>query len=136
VRSAGRDRWLALVAPILLLAVATVAVVRFHWVQQSSWQGAGFGMFATHDYVPSRALRATASIGGTDRAVPIPAGLGSRVERVLAAPGDAAMVSLAEDLRSWAGADGLVLEVVGHDVTLDHDAMVVTLRSVRRVEVP
>lgn len=56
-RWAVRDCVLVAIAPVVLVAIALVAIVRFHTDAQSSWQGVGFGMFATYDNVTSRSVR-------------------------------------------------------------------------------
>lgn len=50
---------LAWLLPAVLVVVAAVAVVRHHTVDQSPWQGVGFGMFSSSEYLPSRTARVT-----------------------------------------------------------------------------
>jgi hypothetical protein len=53
------DRLRAVAAPALLVAVATLGVHRSITLDQSTWQGASFGMFATYDNSVSRIVRVT-----------------------------------------------------------------------------
>lgn len=48
-RQPKRSLWLAAVAPAILLSVAGLQIYRVHTIDQSTWSGFGFGMFATYD---------------------------------------------------------------------------------------
>lgn len=50
----------AAVVPLVLLSVAALQIARVVAIDQSSWQGAGFGMFATYDFDDTRAVVAIA----------------------------------------------------------------------------
>ncbi|MDX1509715.1 MAG: hypothetical protein R3249_00040 [Nitriliruptorales bacterium] len=50
------DRAMLLVVPALLLLVASLQVARVATLDQSTWIGGGFGMFATYDYDDTRAV--------------------------------------------------------------------------------
>ncbi len=135
-RWTGRDRALAWAAPLLLVAVAALAIARYHVVHQSSWQGFGFGMFATHEYEMSRTVRITALVDGVETTVDVPADLRRLESKVLVAPGDPEATALADALRADLGADRIVLEVWGHDVDEEGDALRIGFRMLRRVAVP
>ena len=136
VRLSNRDRVLACIVPLVLVLVAGVAVVRYHQVHQSSWQGVGFGMFATYEYEPARTIRATGTFDGAERAVPIPHDLDRLASRVLAAPGDPETAQLARELRSSSGADRLVVEVWGNVVTGGERSLSIGFRRLEHVEAP
>ncbi|HAS10917.1 MAG TPA: hypothetical protein DCS55_10450 [Acidimicrobiaceae bacterium] len=127
---------LAWVAPLLLVAIAAVAVVRNHTVDQSPWQGVGFGMFSSYDYLPSRTARLTATVDGETRPVALPGDLRDELERVLVAPGDGHAEALATEVMARAGAEAIRLEILGHDVDDTQDGLRITLVPVRTVEVP
>ncbi|MCO8126614.1 hypothetical protein NHL50_05295 [Acidimicrobiia bacterium EGI L10123] len=131
-----RDRALAWVAPLLLLAIAAIAVVRHHTVDQSPWQGVGFGMFSSYDYLPSRTARLTATVDGETTAIALPNDLRDELERVLVAPGDDDAVALAEEIMDRSGADAVRLQVLGHDVDDTPDGLRITLVPIRTVDVP
>lgn len=135
-RISSGDRALAWIAPALLLAIAAVAVVRHHTVDQSPWQGVGFGMFSSYDYLPSRTARITVTTDGDVGAVALPHDLRDELDRVLVAPGDGHAVSLAEEIRARTGADAVRLEILGHDVDDTEGGLRITLVPVRTVEVP
>ena len=132
----GTDLVLALIAPIILVVVALVAIERYHRVDQSSWRGIGFGMFATYEYVPGRSARIVATFDGQERGVDLPEELQGRLRRVLVAPGDRGAVTLAEDIRRQLGADAVVLQLLGHDVDSTGPRLRITLKELRKVEVP
>ena len=131
-----RDLTIAWIAPVVLLAIAAVAVVRHHTVQQSPWQGVGFGMFSSYDYLPSRTARITATIDGERSSIPLPDDLRDELERVLVAPGDSQAEALAEEILARTGADAVRLEILGHDVDDMPDGLRITLVPVRTVRKP
>jgi hypothetical protein len=65
-----RDRALALAMPLLLVVVAVAHQVRVRALDQSSWHGSGFGMFATYDSEQTRTVRAWLEPSG--QPVPVP----------------------------------------------------------------
>jgi hypothetical protein len=88
---AGADRWRA-IAPAVLLAVIALMGVRNHIVRdQSSWQGAGFGMFATYDNDSSRVVAVSIDGGDGPQRVRLPDSLDDEVLRLKVVPtGDGA----------------------------------------------
>ncbi len=83
---AGRDRWRA-IAPALLLAVVALLGVRNHVVRdQSSWQGASFGMFATYENDSSRVVAVMLDAGDGPRRVRLPDSLRDDVRRLEVVP--------------------------------------------------
>lgn len=127
---------LAWSVPALLLLVAAVAIVRNQTVDQSPWQGVGFGMFSSYDYLPSRTARVTATVGGESTQIAVPGDLRDELDRVLVAPGDREAERLAADLRSRTGADAVRLVILGHDVQDTARGLRITLVPIRTVEVP
>lgn len=92
----------ALVIPAVMVAVALFHAGRVVSVDQSSWQGAGFGMFATYDFDGTRAVVAVASVGEEEVQLSlemVPPDL-QRLARV--APTDATLIRIAELLRGVA----------------------------------
>jgi len=132
----GRDRVLAALMPLVLVVVALIAVERSHRVDQSPWQGIGFGMFASYEHLPGRTARATAALQGRRVEVGVPDDLRDDLDRVLVAPGDGNALALAAALRARSGADRLVLEVWGHDVDTAGPGLTISFERLRRVEVP
>lgn len=65
-----RDRWLALVVPLLLVAVAVTQVVTASTQELTPWRGAGFGMFSTLDGHSLRVVRLTMT-DDQDRSWPV-----------------------------------------------------------------
>ena len=94
-----RDLWRALAMPALLVVLATFGVARSVGLDQSSWQGASFGMFATYDNRTSRLVRVTVDGPGQDDPVRIqlPAELEDDAERLRVLPTDAAARRLAAE---------------------------------------
>jgi hypothetical protein len=91
----GRDRWRAL-APALLLAVVALLGVRNHLVRdQSSWQGASFGMFATYENDSSRVVAVTVDGGDGPTRVRLPDSLHDDVRRLEVVPTEADANALA-----------------------------------------
>lgn len=113
-RRCGADRWRALALPALLMLVATVGVARSVTLDQSSWQGASFGMFATYDNSTSRAIRTTVHGPDGARRVVLPDDLAAHAERVKVVPTDGAARGLAEEALRRVDAGGgsrVVVEV-------------------------
>lgn len=100
--------------PALLVLVATIGVVRSVVLDQSSWQGVSFGMFATYDNLASRTVRVT--VDGPDGAfrARLPSGLDDDAVHLKVVPTDAAARRLAAaTLEEVAGGRGgrVVVEV-------------------------
>ena len=74
------------VVPVVLVAVALFQIRQATVHDQSSWSGAGFGMFATIDNEDSRFLRAYLLQPGGERLVPLPASLRDDALRVRVLP--------------------------------------------------
>lgn len=134
-RLGARDRMLALIVPAVLVLVVTLAVVRYHRVDQSSWQGIGFGMFATYEYTPARTARVVATVDGERTEVGVPGDMRDRLERVLVAPGDDDAVELARMLLDRHGASALELQILGHSVRSTDDGLEISFKELRSVTV-
>jgi hypothetical protein len=65
--SPGPDRWRALLAPGLLLALGVFQIVLALGVGLSPWKGGGFGMFSTTDHGGLRHVVVTDAAGGRVR---------------------------------------------------------------------
>jgi ElaB/YqjD/DUF883 family membrane-anchored ribosome-binding protein len=122
--------------PVVLLLVAAVAIARHHTVDQSPWQGVGFGMFSGYDYLPGRTARVWVTIDGEREPVEVPGDLRDDLERVLVAPGDPEAEDLADEIRSRLGAASVRLEILGHDVEDTERGLRITLVPLRTVRVP
>lgn len=98
-RQVVSDRWRALAMPALLVVVATFGVARSIGLDQSSWQGASFGMFATYDNRTSRHVRVTVDGAGHDQPVRarLPPELEDDAERLRVLPTDGAARRLAAE---------------------------------------
>ena len=128
------ERLAGLVAPAMLVLVALLSVWQTNVRAQSSWSGAGFGMFATIDGEATRQVRAY--IKGTSRTLALPAGL-ERMEleiRVLPSP------DRIEELgRAWASLSGLpghlVLVVEVWAIDFEGATGLLTRSLLRRIEV-
>ena len=97
-----RARLVSLVAPTLLVLVASLAVYRVQAHDQSTWSGVGFGMFATIDNETTRQIRAELVIGGERRPVPVPPELEEAAFAVAVVPTPERLEALA---RRWADRD-------------------------------
>lgn len=126
---------LVLAVPLVLVLIATLAIVRYHRVDQSPWQGIGFGMFSTYEYPAARTIRVTSHLEGEAERVPIPQDLERLSSRVRVAPGDPETEQLARVLLERTGAEQIVLEVWGHDVE-SGDGLEIGFRVLERVVVP
>lgn len=103
------DRLRALAAPVLLAAIASLGVARAVTLDQSSWQGASFGMFATYDNDVSRIVRVyVEGPGGSVRSI-LPASLKDDATRLRVTPTESAAAALARQ----------TLAVVRHDGATD-----------------
>lgn len=130
VRDSGLLRSLAV--PALLVVVALLQIVRVDRLDQSSWSGVGFGMFATVDNETSRTVRGYQRDGDVLRPVPLPPELDREAFELRVVPSDERARTLA---RSWAAhadgsADAFVVEVWG--LSLEGPDLVVSTRLVRR----
>lgn len=133
-----RDRLLALAIPTLLVVLATAGIVRYHELDQSSWRGGSFGMFATYEHDRARTVVITAVHGTERRTVTIPEDLKDLRDRAVVVPHGSAAAELAHRLLDHTGADRVVLEVRGHDVedASDRDGLDVRVKVLNQVVVP
>lgn len=90
------DRLRALAAPVLLIVIALLGAARSAILDQSSWQGASFGMFATYDNRTTRVVVVQVEEDGVVQAVPVPAELRPEADRLLVVPSQPAADSLAD----------------------------------------
>ena len=100
--------------PALLVAIATLGAFRSVTLEQSSWQGASFGMFATYDNVTSRAVRVRVDRPGGPLSVAVPTELEDDAVRLRVVPTDAGARRLAAALLRRPDAEGagrVVVEV-------------------------
>lgn len=134
-RLSRRDRALASITPLVLVVVALVAIVRHQTVDQSPWQGVGFGMFSSYDYLPSRTLRVTITEAGRDERISLPAQLHDHAERARVAPGDGVTRQLARRILDEVGADTVRVQVLGHRVDRSNGELRVELVLVHEVVV-
>jgi hypothetical protein len=139
--------WLA--APVLLVAVGLVQWWRVDQLDQSSWSGVGFGMFATFENDTNRFVAVTVELDGEGHRAAVPDDLTADADDLLIVPSTGATQELADELaaRRWtvrsdgiavADPDGAVagtVTVVVHGVAVDGgDAPTLSLVEVRRAE--
>ncbi len=106
------DRARALAPAALLAAIAALGVRNHVAHDQSSWEGASFGMFATYDNHTSRLVAAT--VDGPDGAVRValPEDLEDDALRLRVAPSQGAIDALAEAIAQRApGATSVRVEL-------------------------
>jgi hypothetical protein len=101
-----RDRLRTLAPPALLVAIASLGVYRTSNVDQSSWQGVSFGMFATYDNTVSRIIRVTIDGPGGSYRADLPADLRDDATRLRVVPTDAAAAQLARAVLPRVAGDG------------------------------
>lgn len=107
-----RVRLVSSVAPLVLVVVALFAIWQTITQDQSSWSGAGFGMFATVDGEATRQVRG--HIEDTGREVALPAALEQAAFEVRVLPTSTRLNRLGELWRAEVDlgtADVLVVEV-------------------------
>lgn len=110
------DRARSLAIPVLLVAVASLGVHRTVTLDQSSWQGVTFGMFATYDNTVSRMVRVTVTRPDGDVRVVLPDHLDDDARRLRVVP-------------TRENADGLARSVM--DLVRAEGALRVTVEVVR-----
>lgn len=109
------------------MAIATLGVVRSATLQQSSWQGASFGMFATYDNRASRTVVVQVAESGTQRRVRLPSDLEDDATRLTVVPTDDAARRLAEEVLDLVpGADEVEVDVWRLQVRTTKGALLVT----------
>jgi hypothetical protein len=89
------DRLRVLALPVLLVTIATFSTHRAVSLDQSSWQGASFGMFATYENDVSRSVRVWADGPNGRFRVRLPDGLQDDATRLRVTPTEGAARSLA-----------------------------------------
>jgi hypothetical protein len=139
--------WLA--APVLLVAVGLVQWWRVDRLDQSTWSGVGFGMFATFENDTNRFVAVTVEVDGERRRAAVPDDLRSDADELLIVPSAGATRAMADDLaaRRWTvraddiavadpeGALAGTVTVVVHGVAVDGgDPPTLRLIDVRRAQ--
>lgn len=114
------DRVRALALPALLVAIATLGVVRHIAVEQSSWQGATFGMFATYDNRTSRTIVITLTEPEGERRVAVPPELRDDARRLGVVPTEAGARALARRVLALAD-DATAVSIEVWRLDLDDD---------------
>lgn len=118
------ERWRSLAPAALLVAIAAVGVVRSITLDQSSWQGASFGMFATYESSRSRVVQVRVHGAGGEVVVQLPEDLADDGERLEVVPTDGAAQRLAAAVLHRlppAGGQRVLVEVWGLRVIRDED---------------
>lgn len=129
-----RDLTLSLVVPALLCVVVLVHTIRVEQSDQSTWSGAGFGMFATIDGEGSRSVRGFVTGGGDDREVPVPVSLQRDAFEVAVLPTSGRVEALAErwaDELDLAADEGFAVEV--RRITFDGGDLTASTERIIRV---
>jgi hypothetical protein len=130
---AASPRWAVLVVPALLLAVAGFQVVRVVTLDQSTWIGGGFGMFATYDYDDTRVVTGWYEAPGSRPAVTAPIST-DLLLRARVVPSEANARRVAEAIletgEAPAGATAVVVEVRGRELVDDMLSFPVLVRVV------
>ena len=91
-----RRRAAAWAAPLLLVAIAVLQIVRVHRHRQSTWAGVGFGMFATIDGHASRFVRGFVTDAAGERYVQLPRALADEACAARVVPTDERARRIAE----------------------------------------
>lgn len=118
-RPPSRDQVLAWAVPAVLVAVALLQLGRAHLLDQSSWSGAGFGMFATYESEATRfVLLEVEAEDGSTRTVPAPAGPSTRAALVV--PTRAALREVVDEARSQV--DGAIRGATVWAIRFDADS--------------
>ena len=93
-----RDLVLALVTPALVVAVAALQLYRADTLDQSSWSGAGFGMFATYESEITRFTRVHAVTDDGETQIPVPPEAGRAFVEATVVPTDGYLEALADEV--------------------------------------
>jgi len=124
-----------LVAPAVLVVVALLQISRVRELDQSSWSGAGFGMFATIDNESFRLVRGWVLDEDGQRPVPLPHELERAAFELQVVPTEERAQGLARRWQEIAAPDtGFVVEVWG--ISFDSDGPEIHVETKLRVEVP
>lgn len=84
--------------PALLAAVAALGIYRSATLDQSSWQGASFGMFATYDNRSSRTVVVTVTRPDGPARATVPSSLRDDATRLSVVPTDGGARALARSV--------------------------------------
>lgn len=95
-----RNSLLGRVVPAVMVTVALLQHARATTVHQSSWSGAGFGMFATYESELSRFMRVFLADGNGPRVVELPAPLSRQAFEASVVPTHERLAALAQRVRS------------------------------------
>lgn len=98
------------IAPLLLVAVASLQLYRAHAYQQTPWKGGGFGMFSTVDKPDTRVVRTfVVTADGRDLEVPHPRQAERDIGRARVVPSQAALERIGDAILDsrwvWAAYD-------------------------------
>lgn len=131
-----RDLLLSVVAPLLLVCVALLQVYRVNTLDQSSWSGAGFGMFATIDNETYRLIRGYVVEPAGEQRVVLPGELTRQAFEVRVVPTDSRVRALAEAWRERAavGDQPFAVEVWTLDFDSDTPSLTATAHTRMVVE--
>ena len=135
--SPGPDRLRAAALPVLLVIIAGVGVFRSATLDQSSWQGASFGMFARYDNSTSRVVLVTVDRPEGRVRVRLPGSLKDDAERLLVVPTEGAARALAAAVREridGSGARSVVVEVWRLRLRAEDDHLRATRHRLVRAE--
>lgn len=104
-----------MIVPVIMLVVALVQATRVATLEQSTWQGAGFGMFATYDFDDTRSVVAVAVVDGREVLMSLDGVSPSLHRRARVVPSDAVLRTVGEVLTTTApaGATAVRIEVRG-----------------------
>ena len=123
----GRSDRLRALAPAVLLVVVALVGVRHHVVRdQSSWQGASFGMFATYDNGNSREVVVTVDRGDGPARVTLPKDLRDDAQRLTIVPTEGGADALAGAVLERVEGEDTSVRVEVRRLVLDDDG---TLRA-------
>jgi hypothetical protein len=93
-----RDLVLVLATPVLVVAVALVQLYRADALDQSSWSGAGFGMFATYESEITRFVRVYAVTESGETRLPVPPSAQRALVEARVVPTDGYLEVLADEV--------------------------------------
>lgn len=117
----ARDRVRALAVAALLLAIASLGIYRSATLDQPSWQGASFGMFATYDNISSRTIAAYAITDAGRQRIGLPGDLHDDATRLTVVPTEHAADALARRLLARAGDGVAAVDVEVRRVVVERD---------------
>lgn len=87
-----------MIAPALLVVVASTQIVLSRTVDLTAWKGGGFGMFATLDHAAYRGIDIRIDGPGRSEALEVPASIELAVARAASCPTDRALRRVAESV--------------------------------------